>query len=77
MVELMLLKVDKTVDLKSVFFCHCWYFLDKVFKFQPAVCNGCHDVLGMSVILNIHLLNYPCIINGINKSEAINLFKKC
>ena len=47
--------------------------------FQADVCNGCHDLLMMSmnlsdiVILNIHGANYRCIINGISKSEAINL----
>ena len=23
--------------------CHCWYFKDNGFKYQPYVCNGCHD----------------------------------
>lgn len=25
-------------------FCHYYYFLDKAFKFQPSVFNGCLDV---------------------------------
>ena len=29
------------------------------------------------VILNIHGVNYHCIINGISKSEAINVAKNC
>ena len=46
------------------------------------VCNGCHYLLMMSmnlndiVILNIRGVDYNCIINGISKSKAINLFKK-
>ena len=57
------------------------YFSDKGFKFQPAVCNMCHDVLKMSMnvndiaILNVHGVNYHCIINGIIKCETINLLK--
>ena len=53
--------------------------LDKRFKFQPDVCNGCHDVLMMSLnpnhiaILNIWDSDYCCIIIGINKTEIINL----
>ena len=41
---------------------------------QQAVCNGCHDVLmkfvGSTAILNIHGVDYRCIINRINKSDA-------
>ena len=56
-------------------------FLDKGFKFQPDVCNRCHDLLMMSMnlrdiaILNFKGADYCCIISGITKSEAINLMK--
>ena len=58
--------------------CHYWYFLNKGFKFQTDVCNGCHDVLMMPIyiILNICSLDC-CIINGISKSEVVNLLQKC
>ena len=58
------------------------YFIDKEFKFQPAVCSRCHDVLRMSmklndiVVLNIHSFNYLCTINEISKSEVANLLQK-
>ena len=46
---------------------------------QQAVCNGCHDVLmkfiGSTAILNIHGVDYRCIINRINKSEATYLLE--
>ena len=54
-------------------------FLGKGFKFQPHVCNGCHDVLMMSMslsnidMLNIHGADYRCNIYGISKSEVMNL----
>ena len=32
--------------------CHYWYHLDKGFKFQPNVCNECHDLLMMSMNLS-------------------------
>ena len=41
---------------------------------------GSHDLLMMSIdinspsILNVHVVDYCCIINGIRKSEALNLF---
>ena len=49
------------------------------FKFQPNVCNGCHDLLMMPMnlsdiaILNIKGSDYRCIISGISKSEAVKL----
>ena len=36
--------VDKTSEAKECDICHCCYFLDEGFTFQPDVCNGCHDV---------------------------------
>ena len=58
-----------------------WYFLKKGFKFQPNVCNRCHDLLMMSInlsdvaILNIKGCDYRYIISGISKSEAKNLLQ--
>ena len=46
---------------------------------QQAVGKGCHDVLmkfiGSTAILNIHGVDYRCIINRINKSEATYLLE--
>ena len=69
--------VNKISQSKECNICHYWYFLDKGFKFQPDVCDRCHDVLMMSMnlsyigILNIHSADCRCIIRGIMKSEAI------
>ena len=60
---------------------HYWYFLNYSFKFEPNVCNRCHDLLIMSVnlsniaILNIKSSDYCCIISLISKNEAINLMQ--
>ena len=40
--------VNKTSASKKCDSFLYWYILDKGFKFQPDVCNGCHDVLMMS-----------------------------
>ena len=70
------INIDKTTASKECNKCQYWYFLDKVFKFQPNICNGCRDVLMMSMILNgIAILNingadYHCIITRISKSET-------
>ena len=60
---------NKTSVSKDCDVCHCWNFLNYSFKSQQNVCNGCHDLLMMSVnlsdiaILNIKGPNYRCIIS--------------
>ena len=69
--------VNKTNASKESDVCHYWYLLNYSFKFQPNVCNRCHDLL-MSVnfsdiaILNVQGPDYSCIITLISKNEAIN-----
>ena len=71
---------NKTIESKDCDVCHYCYFLDRAFKFQTYVCNGYHDLLMMSTnlddiaVLNIKGVDSCCIISGISKSEAINLF---
>ena len=73
--------VNKTSASKECDICHYWYFLNYSFKFQPNVCNRCHDLLMMSInlrkiaILSIEGSDYRCIINLISKTEAINLMQ--
>ena len=73
--------VNKTSESNECDICHYWYVLNKGFKFQPNVCNRCHDLLMMSLnlsdvaILNIKGSDYRCIISGIRKSEAVNLMQ--
>ena len=75
------INVNTTSESKECGICHYWYFLDKGFKFQPNVYNGCCNVLMMSMnlsniaILNMQGVDYCCIIDGISKSEAINLMQ--
>ena len=73
--------VNMTSKSKECDICQYWYFLSEGFKFQPNVCNRCHDLLMMSMslgdtaVLNIKRADYCCIISGISKSEAINLMQ--
>ena len=73
--------VNKTSASKVCDICHHWHFLNYSFKFQPSVCNRCHDLLMMSMnlsnigILNIKGPNYCCIISLISKNEVINLMQ--
>ena len=73
--------VNKTSASKECDICHCWYFLNYSFKFQPNVCNRCHDLLMMPInlsniaILNIKDSDYCCIISLISKNEVIKLLQ--
>ena len=50
-------------------------------KFQPTLCNRCHNVLMMPIhlnditILNIHRINNRCITSEISEIEDVNLLK--
>ena len=58
-------------------------FSNKRYRFESFFCNSCYDVLMMSInidsigILNIHDVDYRCIIVRISKGEAINFINKC
>ena len=73
--------INKTSALKEYDICHYWYFLDKVFKFQQYICNGCHKVLMISInfndfaVLNTDGADYCYIINRTSESDALNLLK--
>ena len=44
--------VNMTSKSKESNICRYWYFLNKRIKFQPNACNGCHDLLIMSLNLS-------------------------
>ena len=49
---------NKASESKEYDICHYLHFLDKGFKFQPDVCNGCHNLLMMSMnLIDIAILN--------------------
>ena len=37
--------LNKTNLSKDCDICHCWYFKYFGFKYQPYLCNGCHDLM--------------------------------
>ena len=61
---------NKTSALKQSMLCHYCYFNDVGSKFEPHVCNKCHDVfltayeLKIIAILNIKGVNFRCILWG-------------
>ena len=37
--------VNKTNLSKECDICHFWYFKGTGFKYEPYLCNGCHDLM--------------------------------
>ena len=55
------ININKTSASRECIICHYWYILEKGFKFQLDVCNGCHHLLMMSMNLNnIPIYNIQC-----------------
>ena len=70
---------NKTSASKECMFCHYWYFKDFGFKYEPNVCNKCHDLLTIAyelknyAILNVKGVDYRCILWGTSRNEAVNI----
>ena len=70
---------DKSDKSKKCLICHCWYFKDIRYKYEPHVCNKCHDSLMVVydlknfTILNIKCVDYRFYVFNISRSDAINL----
>ena len=73
--------INKTNDSIECDICHYWYFLDKVFKYEPYLCNGCHDLMQQAINFNnVAIVSVKGSNNRIHfwylsKNDAINLMK--
>ena len=69
-------KINKSVECMIG---HYWYFKNIGFKYQPCICNGCHDFsmivqnLDDFLILNIKGVDYRCCVVNMSKKDAISL----
>ena len=50
--------VNKTNLSKEGDICHYWYFKDIGFKFEPYLCNGCHDFMQEAMSFNAITIVY-------------------
>ena len=70
---------DKTNKSVECMICHYWYFKDIGFKYQPYVCNGCHDFsmivqnLDDFLILRVKGVVYRCCVIDMSKKDAVSL----
>ena len=44
--------LNKTSASKECDICHYWYFKDIGFKYEPYLCNGCHDLMQKAMSFN-------------------------
>ena len=63
--------VNKTDLSKECDICHYWCFKDIGFKYEPYLCNGCHDLMQKAVSFN----DVAVRINFwyMSKDDAINI----
>ena len=67
--------INKTSASSKCDICHYGYFLDKGFKFQLYVCNGCHDALMTSVNLTDIAVFLQGFINFLIKNFQVVVLK--
>ena len=60
--------INRANASKECMLCHYWYFSNVEFKFEPHVCNKCHNVLMTAyelkniAILNVRGADFGCIL---------------
>ena len=70
---------NKSDKSKKCMICHYWYFKDIGYKYEPHVCNGCHDLSIMDfdlndfMILNTKGIDHRCYVFNMSKNDAFTL----
>ena len=81
--------IDKSKDIDfnkgensvKCMICNYYYFKDIGFKYQPYVCNGCHDFsmtiknLSNFFVVTIKNVDYRVYITGVDKKAAVFILK--
>ena len=73
--------INKTNASKECDICHHWYFSDRNFKYEPYLCNGCHDVMQKALNFNDVAIvsakgsDYRIHFWYMSKNNAINIMK--
>ena len=72
---------NKSEKSKECRICHYFYFSDG-FKYQPYVCNSCHDfsifvqILSNFFIVTVKNIDYRVYISGVDKKSCNLLVKQ-
>ena len=73
--------VNKTSASKECDSCHYWYFLGKGFKYEPYLCNGCHDLIQKAMnfndvaIVSVKGSDYRIHFWCMSKDDAMDIMK--
>ena len=73
--------ISKTNASKECDICHYWYFLNKVFKYEPYPSNSCHDLIQKATnfndvaIVSVKGSDYRIHFWYMSKDDAINIIK--
>ena len=71
--------VNKTNASNECDICHYWYFLDENFKYEPYLCNGCHDLIQKAMnfndvaVVSIKGNDYRIHVWYMSRDDAINI----
>ena len=71
--------INKTNLSKECNICHYWYFKKIGFKYEPYLCNGCHDLMQKAMSFNniaiVYVKENAYRINFwyMSKNDAINI----
>ena len=75
------ININKTSTSKECDNCHCWYNLDKNFKYEPYLCNGYHELMQKAMnfndvaIFSVKGRDYRIHFWYKSKNDAINVIK--
>ena len=61
--------INKTNASNECDICYYWYFVDKDFKYELYLCNGCHDLIQKAMNFN------DVAIVSVKRSDAIDVMK--
>ena len=69
--------INKTNLSKECDICHYWYFKDIVFKYEPYLCNRCHDLMQKAISFNnvgiVYIKGNAYKFWYMSKDDAINI----
>ena len=73
--------INKANASKECDIFHYWYFLDKNFKYDPYLCNGCHDLMQKAInfnnvaIFSVKESDYRIHFWYMSKNDVMNIMK--
>ena len=74
-------KTNASKECDTCHYCHYWYFSGKNLKYEPYLCNGCHDLLQETInfnnvaIASVTGSDYRIYFWYMSKNDAINIMK--